>query len=306
MAKVLVIGGAGFLGSHVADELTNEGHEVTILDRRESTFINNKQKMLVADILDQDQIRAAVKGMDYVYHYAGIADIKEAQDRPVDTVKANVLSTVYILDACREYNIKRFLYASTIYVYSEHGSFYRSSKQSTELFIENYQKIYGLKYSIMRYGSLYGKRANHFNSINNFIKQAILDGKIERKGDGSEIRDYINVLDAARASVKLMETKSPSEYVMMTGNQTLKIKDVLNMIKEMFNNEIDIQYTDEKMEEHYEITPYTFRPKVARKYTLDYYHDLGQGVLESIYDVYQELSKEKANLKVNMPKSAEY
>lgn len=306
MAKVLVIGGSGFLGSHVADELTREGHDVTILDLKESNFINDKQRMLVVDILDQDQIRAAIKGMDYVYHYAGIADIKEAQDRPVDTVKANVLSTVYILDACREYKIKRFLYASTIYVYSEHGSFYRSSKQSAELLIENYQKIYGLDYSIMRYGSLYGKRANHFNSINNFIKQAILQGKIIRKGDGSEIRDYINVLDAARASVKLMSGSTPSEYVMMTGNQTLKIKDILNMIREIFNNEIDIDYTDEKMEEHYEITPYTFRPKVARKYTLDYYHDLGQGVLESVYDVYQELSNENEELAVNMPKSAEY
>lgn len=305
MAKVLVIGGAGFLGSHVADELSREGHEVTVLDRKVSSYINDQQKMLVADILDQDQVRSAIKGIDYVYHYAGIADIKEAQENPVETVKANVLSTAYILDACREFNIKRFLYASTIYVYSEHGSFYRSSKQSTELFIENYYNTYGLNYSIMRYGSLYGKRANHFNFINNIIRQAILEKKISRKGDGNEIRDYINVLDAARASAALIKSKNESEYVMLTGTQSMKVKELLNMVNEIFNQEIEIEYLGHKLEEHYEITPYNFRPRVARKYVLDYYHDLGQGILESIYDVYHELVIEGVVDNVDIPNSIE-
>jgi len=306
MSKVLVIGGSGFLGSHVADELTNKGHDVAVLDIYKSQYINKNQSMIVADILNEEEVNAAIDGKDYVYHFAGVADIKEAQEDPVETVKLNILSTVYILDACRKFKIKRFLYASTIYVYSEHGSFYRSSKQASELLIENYLKIFGLSYSIMRYGSLYGKRANHFNFINNVIHQAILNGKIVRSGDGSEIRDYINVSDAARTSVQLLNSQSESEYVMITGNQTLKIKDLLTMIKEIFDNNIEIEYTNEKLEEHYEITPYTFKPKVAKKYILDYYHDLGQGILESVYDVYNELAKENDNLKIERPKSAEY
>ena len=306
MARVIVFGGSGFLGSHVADELTDRGHEVTLFDLKKSIYLKENQKMIIGDIQDQKQIRKAMKGMNFVFHFAGIADIKEAQENPVETVKTNILSTAYILDACKEHKIDRILYASTIYVYSEHGSFYRSSKQAAELLIENYHKIYNLDYTILRYGSLYGKRANHFNTIHNFIKEAILTGKITRKGDGSEIRDYINVIDAARATVDLLNSPVKNEYVLLTGNQTMKIQDILNMICEIFENKVSVEYVDEKMEEHYDITPYNFKPKVARKYVLNYYHDLGQGVLESIYDVYTELSKENNQLNISIPKSAEY
>ena len=303
MKKVVVFGGSGFIGSHTADELTEKGFDVVVFDRTPSKFLGENQKMIVGDILDQNVVLEAVKGAEYVYHFAGIADIKEAQDDPAATFKANVLSTIHILEACKFHKVKRFMYASTIYVYSEHGSFYRSSKQSAELIIDNYNKIYGLKYTIMRYGSLYGKRANHFNFINNIIRQAILDKKIIRKGDGSEVRDYINVLDAARASVNLLTEKSDSEYVIITGTQTMKVKELLHMIKEMFNHEIQIEFTESKLEEHYEITPYSFRPKVAKKYVLDYYHDLGQGVLDSVYDSYQNLVKEGEIKNVDLPES---
>ena len=100
--KVIVFGGSGFLGSHVADQLTEAGFDVTIFDQRLSEYNNKDQKMVVGDITDRDQIRQAVKGKDYVYHFAAVADIKQAQEDPVYTVEINILSTVYILDACRE------------------------------------------------------------------------------------------------------------------------------------------------------------------------------------------------------------
>lgn len=289
--KAVVFGGAGFLGSHVADALSDKEYEVLIYDWVATPYLRDNQKMMVADILDQEKINEAVAGVDYVYHFAGIADIKQANINPVDTVKYNILSTAYILDACINNSIKRFLYASTVYVYSQQGGFYRGSKQAAEILIENYNKIYGLKYTILRYGSLYGKRANNFNFINNVIKQAITEGKIERKGDGNEIRDYINVLDAARSSVEILVEEFENKFIMITGAQTFKVKDVLNMINEMLNNEILIQYSNEKIEDHYEITPYNFKPKVALKYVPKYYHDLGQGILDSIYDVSEQFSK---------------
>ena len=135
------------------------------------------------------------------------------------------------------------MFASTIYVYSNHGSFYRVSKQASELIIENFSKAFGLNYSIMRYGSLYGKRATSTNSIHKMIHEAIQKGKITREGDGTEIRDYINVIDAAKASYKLLFEDSDSNYVMITGNQSYKIIDIVNMIKEMFNNKIKIEFT---------------------------------------------------------------
>jgi len=300
--KVIVFGGAGFLGSHTADALTKEGYDVTIFDLKPSKYLQESQAIIIGDIYDKQQVEDAIKGAKYVYHFAGIADIKEAQDNPVATVKANVLSTIYILEACVKHKVKRFLYASTIYVYSEHGSFYRSSKQSCELFIENYHKVHDLNYTVLRYGSLYGRRANHFNFLRNAIHQALTEGKITRKGDGKEIRDYIHVLDAARISAKVAgDIEYKDSYLMLTGNQTIKIRDLLSMIREILSNQIEIKYTPTSMEAHYEITPYSFRPRVAKKVVSEYYHDLGQGILDVIYDTYKEINKNKIKIHPDNP-----
>ena len=248
--------------------------------------------MVVGDILERDSVRAVIKKCDIVFHFAAIADIQEAKDNPVKAANFNIIGTMNILDACREFQIKRFVYSSTIYVYSEHGSFYRSSKQACELFIENYQKEYGIDFTVLRYGSLYGKRANNFNFIKCCIRQALLEGKINRKGDGEEIRDYVNVLDAARLSVDSLEDRYINSYLMITGPQTMKVKELLMMIKEILNNSIEINYISESMEGHYKITPYSFKPKVALKINPNDYHDLGQGMLESIYEIYEEIIEE--------------
>lgn len=301
--KAIVFGGAGFVGSHVADALTDKGYDVAIFDLSDSPYKKPNQLMIIGDILEQEKVREAIKGCDFVYHFAGIADIHEAQARPIDTVKHNILGTAHILDGCREFNAKRFIFASTVYVYSEQGSFYRSSKQASELLIENYQKVYNVNYSILRFGSLYGRRANNFNFMRTIIRQALLEGKIQRKGDGEEIRDYINVLDAAKACVEILSPEFENSYIMITGSQTIKIKDLLKMINEILNNKIKIEYLNERIEEHYEITPYSFRPRVAKKYTSQYQHDLGQGILDCIYDLYKEITKssDKDKLSIILP-----
>jgi len=306
--KVVVFGGSGFLGSHVADILTEKGYEVVIYDIEESKYLKLNQKMIIGDILDYEKILKTLKDVSVVYHFAGIADINEAQLNPIETVKQNILGTTYILEACREQKVKRVMFASTVYVYSELGGFYRSSKQACELLIENYQHTYGLDYTILRYGSLYGRRANKFNFINQIITEALVEKKIHRKGDGSEIRSYINVRDAAMASVELISDDYKNKYIIINGTQSYHVKDILNMIREILSKEIEIEYLDEKNEFHYEITPYSFRPRVATKYVLKNYHDLGQGILDCIYDVYKQLSKsqDKDILDIELPESIEY
>lgn len=298
MYNIVVFGGSGFLGSHVADELSERGHKVTIFDLKPSKYLRPDQKMIIGDILNRSDVRAAVSNASIVYHFAAIADIQEARDNPVDTAEFNIMGTMYILEACREYNIKRFVYSSTIYVYSDHGSFYRSSKQACELFIENYNKEYGLNFSILRYGSLYGTRANDFNFIRNSIRQALLEGKIVRKGDGEEIRDYVNILDAAKASANALEDEYKNSYLMITGPQSMKVKELLSMIREILNEQVEIEYSNESFEGHYKITPYSFKPKVALKIAPKDFHDLGQGVLDSIYDIYQELINDEKQPKI--------
>ena len=207
LKKTIVFGGSGFLGSHVADSLTERGFDVTIFDMKESPYLKESQNMIVGDILDLKQIEYAIKGNDIVYNFAGIADIDECRKRPLDTIKCNILGNAQILTSAVKNNIKKYLFASSAYVYSSSGSYYRISKQSSELFVETFSEENKMDYTILRYGSLYGDRAGDSNSLHRIIKTAIKKGKIDYYGDGSETREYIHVKDAADLSVEALNEK---------------------------------------------------------------------------------------------------
>ena len=288
--NVVVFGGSGFLGSHVADSLTANGYRVTVFDRVESPYLCRQQKMICGDIINVSQVMDAVNDADAVYHFAGIADIKKANEHPLEAVKYNVLGTANVLEACVAANVSRIIYASTVYIYSDQGGVYRSTKQASELLIENYQKLYGLDFTILRFGSLYGRRANEFNWIRQIIRQALTEGRMQRKGDGEEIRDYIHVNDAAQAAVDMLKEAYENEYIILSGSQTIKIKELLTMIREMLNSKVEIEFLNGQIDEHYQITPYSFRPRVARKYIRNTQVELGQGLLDIIYDTYKELN----------------
>lgn len=288
MKNAVVFGGSGFLGSHVADALTKEGYNVKIFDINTSKYLQPSQTMIQGSILDIDAVNDAVKDADLVYNFAGIADIYDANKRPLDTVKMNVLGNTIILEACREHNIKRFVFASSVYVYSDAGSFYRSSKQACELIIENYYEQYGIPYTILRYGSLYGPRSDERNWIHEILKQAITEGKITRNGDGEELREYIHVEDAARCSVDILSDDFENEYVILTGNQQLKVKEVMVMIREILKNKVELEFLPNISNLNYEITPYSFNPKIAKKMVSNYYLDMGQGILQCLKEMYKE------------------
>ena len=158
--NVIVFGGSGFLGSHVADALSDAGHKVRIYDLRRSEYLKPTQDMIVGDILDEQKVFDAIKGMEVIYNFAGISDIDDASKKPVETVKYNILGNTILLESAMHAKAKRFIYASTVYVYSDSGSFYRCSKNACELYTETYQKQFGLDFTILRYGTLYGTRAD--------------------------------------------------------------------------------------------------------------------------------------------------
>lgn len=291
--KVLVTGGAGFLGSHVADALSEAEHEVTILDHCESAYLRPDQKMVVGDLMDQDLVNRLVQDSEIVYHFAGIADVDECARRPVDTVRVNVLGTVHLLDACRLANIKRFVFASSAYVFSDAGFCYRSSKQACESFIEDYQKLFGLNYTCLRYGSLYGDRADERNSIYRLIKQATEEGKVTYHGQGDEVREFIHVRDAARSSVQILNSKFENTNIILTGNEKLTYSQLLEMIKEIMGNKIEIDIVPSTRKAHYKISPYNFSPKLGRKLTNNIHIDMGQGLLLCMASLYEKVHTEK-------------
>ena len=287
--KTIVFGGSGFVGSHVADALDDAGHEVTVFDLHASKYIRPSQRFISGNILDQEVVQEAVQGQDVVYNFAGIADIGKARRHPLDTVNINLLGNSTVLEASRQAGINRYVFASTVYVYSQSGSFYRVSKQACELYIEEYQKQYGLDYTILRYGTLYGRRANPLNSVHRYLKEALVDRKIHYYGDGEEIRQYIHVVDAARCSVDILDDEFKNQHVILTGHQSMRAKDLLLMIQEIVGTDVQIDLQEPTQDNaHYRVTPYSFNPRIGKKLIKHHYLDLGQGLLDCLEEIHVE------------------
>ena len=290
--KAIVFGGSGFIGSHVADHLTEAGYEVIIFDLKPSPYLLPGQEIIIDDILDKKAAFDAVKSCDYIYNFAGMADLDAATTEPLRTIEQNIVGTAILLEGALRSKAKRFVQASTIYVYSDTGGFYRCSKQAAELYIEEYNRKFGLEYTILRYGTVYGPRADSKNSIYRYLKQALADGRIDCGGTGDETREYIHVRDAARLSVDVLADEYRNTQVTITGHHPTRLKDMLHTIREILGNRIEIRFeASETDTPHYNITPYSFVPKIGRKLTTPEYVDMGQGLLECISELYgQDLS----------------
>ena len=289
--KITVFGGSGFLGSHVSDQLSNAGHKVCIFDCVESQWLRSDQEMILGDLLDEKTLFDAVEGCNAVYNFAAIADMDEALNKPIETVKVNVLGNVMLLEACLKAQVQRYIHASTLYVYSREGGFYRCSKQSAEHYVEEYQHAYGLDYTILRYGSLYGPRSDERNGLWRIVKNALDTGEVCYEGSPEAMREYIHVEDAARASKTALGDDFLNQHVVLTGQEPMRVIDLLKMIVEILGLPKEaIQFVKTGHSGHYIRTPYAYQPKLGRKYTPPIHVDLGQGILQLIDEV-QKSSK---------------
>jgi len=245
--------------------------------------------MIVGDIMDLEQVIEAAKGTSIVYNFAAIADIDEAHDKPIPTATINVLGNMHALEAARIAGARRFVFASTVYVYSESGSFYRASKQAAERFTETYFDRYGLEYNILRYGSLYGRRSDRRNGIYRMLREAVEQHSITYKGSGEAMREYIHVEDAARMSVQVLAPEFANRHLILTGQEKLRIRDVMTMISEMMPWPVELHFDEANTVHHYKITPYAFQPRIGRKLVLNEHVDLGQGLLDCLREIHQDL-----------------
>lgn len=287
--NITIFGGAGFLGSHVCDKLSDAGHKVTIVDLHPSPWLRPDQTMIIGNLLDEEAVDKAVTGADVVFNYAGIADIGEANRRPIDTARVNVLGNVILLEACRLAGVRRYIFASSLYVYGKSGGFYRCSKQACELYIENYQAMHNLPYTILRYGSLYGPRADRRNAIHRFVAEALEKGAITYYGAPTALREYVHAEDAATATLSVLDPEFENANIIISGNQPMRVGDLFKMIGEMLGRELVINFQNDPNSGHYQITPYAFMPKVGRKMTPHLSIELGQGVLKVMEEIHQEL-----------------
>lgn len=286
--KAIVFGGTGFLGSHIAEQLHTAGHEVVIFDLK-SLPAREYGTYIEGNILDYAGVRNAVKDCDAVYNFAGLSDLNEGKNRPMDTIQLNIAGNANIMQACVEAGVKRFLYASSIYVYSQKGGFYRCSKQASEIYIEEYNKAYGLAYTILRYGTLYGPRADRHNAIYRYLLQALNSKKIICQNP-DEMREYIHVRDAAKLSVQALDDQYINERLILSGHYYMKVSEMLNIIKEIFQDKIEVVYENLIHQEgHYTYTPYSFSPKIGQKLVSNTYTDIGQGLLECLDEIHRNM-----------------
>ncbi|MDP1558634.1 MAG: NAD(P)-dependent oxidoreductase [Nitrosomonas sp.] len=286
---VVVFGASGFLGSHVADALSDAGYQVRLFDRSPSSYLRQDQEMLIGDIMNLDQVIEAAKGAAVIYNFAAIADIDEAHNKPIATATINVLGNMHVLEAARLAGVRRYVFASSIYVYSESGSFYRASKQAAERFTETYHDRYGLEFNILRYGSLYGRRSDDRNGIYRMLHEAVEQHSITYKGSGEAMREYIHAEDAARMSVQILAPEFANRHMILTGQEKLRIKDVMTMISEIMPWPVELHFDEANAVHHYEITPYAFQPRVGRKLVLNEHVDLGQGLLDCLREIHRGL-----------------
>lgn len=273
MNKYLVVTGAnGFMGSYLADSLIKKKYKVIKVDKKISGENNN---ILKIDLLSDKEIfqKLNMYNIDRVIHFAAISDIDYSAKYPKKTLNNNYLSTLNLLNFCRLKKIKFFDFASSIYTYSAQGSFYRISKLLCEEIIEEYSRLYQIRYNIFRYGSLIGLKINDQNPIIKMIEDAKNKKEIYRSGYGKEIRSYIFIDDAIDLTIKCIFKNKKNNIYDITGKKNIKVINILDFISTYFEKKtkkkIKILLSKKSNPHHYIKTPLnkkvitikTFTPK---------------------------------------------
>jgi UDP-glucose 4-epimerase len=286
-SKIIIIGGSGFVGSNIADYFFKQKFNVTVIDRQKPKFLNEKIKFINLDISNSLKVALEIKKNDIVFYLADIADINEAKKNPMLTIRQNVLNLTSLLHHLRNSKMRRFIYGSSLYVYSTAGSIYRATKQSAEIFIETLSELYGLKYTFIRFGSLYGKRAQPWNGLNKFISQIISKKKVVYSGTGMELREYINISDAAKMSAEVaLDNKFENKAVTIAAQQSITVDHLFSLIFEIYGAKKKVIYLNKSnIDDHYGLSPYRYHPKPSTKLISNSMKDLGEGILDIIQDM---------------------
>lgn len=227
MARCLVVGGNGFIGSHLSERLLREGYEVAVLDRFKSGVnnlweISGQIEIFRGSYLDQELLRTAMKGMDYVFHYASSTTPATSIADPVYEIESNLLGSVRLLQIARDEGVKKVIFPSsggTIYgepkrlpVREEDCALpsnpYAISKWAVERYLHHFHELYGLDYLILRYSNPYGERQSPYGMqgvIPIFLNRIKHNQRPVIYGDGSMVRDYIYINDIIEATSILFE-----------------------------------------------------------------------------------------------------
>lgn len=288
--KIIFFGGSGFLGSYFCENIIKNNNDLTIIDIKKPN-LKGKYKFIKADINNIKSFEKYILPGSYVFNFAGWADIETSNQNPIETQKNNIIGNSNILEVCSKKKIKKYIYASTLYVFSDFGGFYKSSKLCSEILTKEYSKLFNIEYLILRFGSLYGPGAKDGNAIFDLIKMAYEKKKIIYWGKGDEMRQYIHARDAAKICNSILSNKIRNNYILLTGTEDFRISDLIKTITEMLNFKVKIEYKiNKKSFTHYKYSPfnipskYDYKPDFSEKLTFEKFTDLRQGIYECCID----------------------
>lgn len=224
--KVLVVGGAGFVGSHLTDKLVELGHEVHVLDNLsggKQEQVNKEAIFHLADITKVEEIKPLFVGVDWVFHLAALPRVPYSIEHPLETNEANVTGTLNVLFAAKEAGVKKVIYSASSSAYGDQPTLplvetmtaqpkspYGLQKHIGELYARMFSLIYGLPTVSLRYFNVYGPRYNPEGAyalvIGKFIEQKKRGEPLTITGTGEQTRDFTNVKDVVRANILAAES----------------------------------------------------------------------------------------------------
>lgn len=252
MAKALVTGGCGFIGSHVVDALMEAGHNVTVVDNRIPPHRPDVAYRNV-DVMNFDALVQACAGMEHIFHLAAVANVNVAFQQPVYASALNIQGTTQVLEAARLQGARRVYLASTIWVYNgaagngaveEGASFYpeaaahiyTSSKLAAEMLCHNYSQLYQVPTTVFRYGVPYGPRMREELLIPAFLKRALNGQPLLVSGSGEQFRKFIYVSDLARLHVNAMDDRAAGETYAVEGLRKVTVLEVAEGIRNLLGD----------------------------------------------------------------------
>jgi len=241
---ILITGGSGFIGSHLVDIFINNQYKVRVLDIK--TPHRSDLDYIRGSVVDRNLIEKIMVGVDYVYHLAAVSNIDHVKNNPVETVELNIMATIYLLEEAKKNNVKRFLMASSVFVYEMSGHLYTSSKKYSEILCSNYFSLYNIPYTILRFATVYGPRSRGVDVISKFIDNYFKEESLVINGNGNQKRNFIFVEDLANASLlAVSSSKAINKILTIASEKSISINELANVIKHVFNKNIKIKYNDE-------------------------------------------------------------